>query len=123
MMSNRDNRFSRPPIRLDRVRRIDRRGFAWVPNRFLHDGFFGSLSHAERSLYFFLVVAGDRNGVSFYAEQAEMLSLWSEQLSDVPHAHPNLATDVVWNKFDSLCVHITPLGTAATAHSARSTGV
>ncbi len=65
-MSNRDNRFSRPPIRPDRVRRIDRRGFAWVPNRFLHDGFFVSLSHAERSLYLFLVVAGDRNGVSFY---------------------------------------------------------
>jgi len=65
-MSNRDNPFSRPPIRPDRVRRIDRRGFAWVPNRFLHDGFFVSLSHAERSLYFFLLVAGDRNGVSFY---------------------------------------------------------
>jgi len=65
-MSNRDNSFSRPPIRPDRVRRIDRHGFAWVPNRFLHGGFFVSLSHAERSLYFFLVVAGDRNGVSFY---------------------------------------------------------
>ena len=52
--------------RPDRVRRIDG-GFAFVPNRFLHDGFFTSLSHAERSLYFFLVLAGDRNGVSFYA--------------------------------------------------------
>ena len=60
----------RPPHRAppcpDRVRRIDG-GFAFVPNRFLHDGFFASLSHAERSLYFFLVLAGDRNGVSFYA--------------------------------------------------------
>jgi hypothetical protein len=33
----------------------------------LHRGFLASLSHAERSLYFFLVLAGDRNGVSFYA--------------------------------------------------------
>jgi hypothetical protein len=33
----------------------------------LHQGFFASLSHTERSLYFFLVLAGDRNGVSFYA--------------------------------------------------------
>ena len=65
-MCNRAGSFSRPPIRPDRVRRIDRRGFAWVPNRFLHGGFFVSLSHAERSLYLFLVVAGDRNGVSFY---------------------------------------------------------
>ena len=55
-----------PPPRPDRIRRIDG-GFAFVPNEFLHRGFFASLSHAERSLYFFLVLAGDRNGVSFYA--------------------------------------------------------
>jgi hypothetical protein len=57
----------KPPIIPDRVRRIDKRGFAFVPGRFLHDGFFASLSHAERSLYLFLVLAGDRNGVSFYS--------------------------------------------------------
>ena len=55
----------RAPPRPDRVRRIDR-GFAVIPNRFLHEGFFASLGHVERSLYFFLVIAGDRNGVSFY---------------------------------------------------------
>jgi len=60
-------RAGRPPIIPDRVRRIDNRGFAFVPGRFLHDGFFVSLSHAERSLYFFLVLAGDRKGVSFYS--------------------------------------------------------
>jgi hypothetical protein len=57
---------AQPPPRPDRIRRIDG-GFAFVPNRFLHHGFFASLSHAERSLYFFLVLASDRNGVSFYA--------------------------------------------------------
>lgn len=56
----------RTPVRPDRIRRIER-GFATIPNRFLHAGFFAALSHAERSLYFFLVLAGDRNGVSFYA--------------------------------------------------------
>jgi hypothetical protein len=56
----------RAPPRPDRIRRIEG-GFAFVPNRFLHGGFFASLSHAERSLYLFLVLAGDRNGVSFYA--------------------------------------------------------
>lgn len=62
-------RWTRRPIRPDRVRRIggDGRGFAFVPNRFLHDGFFASLSHSERSLYLFLVLAGDREGTSFYA--------------------------------------------------------
>ena len=54
----------RPPPRPDRIRRITG-GFAFVPNEFLHHGFFASLGHTERSLYFFLVLAGDRNGVSF----------------------------------------------------------
>lgn len=58
--------MNRPPLRPDRVRSI-RRGFAAIPNRFLHDGFFASLDHLERSLYLFWVLAGDRNGVSFYA--------------------------------------------------------
>lgn len=58
--------MSRQPIRPDRVRRIQR-GFAAIPNRFLHGGFFVSLGQLERSLYFFLVLAADRSGVSFYA--------------------------------------------------------
>jgi hypothetical protein len=56
----------RTPVRPDRIRRIEQ-GFSFIPNRFLHEGFFSSLSHAERSLYLFLVLAADRNGVSFYA--------------------------------------------------------
>jgi hypothetical protein len=55
----------RAPVRPDRVRRIDG-GFAFVPNRFLHDGFLASLGRDELALYLFLVLAGDRNGVSFY---------------------------------------------------------
>lgn len=58
--------MNRRPIRSDRVRRIER-GFAAIENRFLHEGFFVSLGQLERSLYFFLVLAGDRHGVSFYA--------------------------------------------------------
>jgi hypothetical protein len=50
-----------------RVRRIDGQTFAFIQHRFLRDGFFSSLTDEERSLYFFLVLAGDRNGVSFYA--------------------------------------------------------
>jgi hypothetical protein len=52
-------------IRPDRVRSTQG-GFAFVPNRFLHGGFFASLSHRERSLYLFLVLAADRQGVSYY---------------------------------------------------------
>lgn len=66
MADDHPSRQVRPPIRPDRVQRIER-GFAAIPNRFLHAGFLASLNHAERSLYFFLVLAGDRQGVSFYS--------------------------------------------------------
>jgi hypothetical protein len=59
--------FHRPPPRPDRIRSTAG-GFAYLPNRFLHDGFFTSLTHAERSLYLFLVLAADRNGVSYYGQ-------------------------------------------------------
>ena len=66
-MANHDRKhYVRTPVRPDRIRSVER-GFAAIPNRFLHEGFFASLGHAERSLYFFLVLAGDRAGVSFYS--------------------------------------------------------
>ena len=60
------SRITREPIRPDRVRRIGADGFAFVPNRFLREGFFAALGPAERELYFLLVLAADRNGLSFY---------------------------------------------------------
>lgn len=56
----------RPPICPARVRRVDNQGFSFIPNRFLHDGFFVSLTRDELALYILLVLAGDRNGVSYY---------------------------------------------------------
>lgn len=57
---------SRYPILPDRIRCIGGQSFAFIPHRFQRDGFFASLSNTERSLYLFYVLAGDRNGVSFY---------------------------------------------------------
>lgn len=57
---------SRATIVPDRVRRIGDDGFAFFPNRFLRDGFFTALEPDELRLYVFLVLAGDRLGVSFY---------------------------------------------------------
>jgi len=65
-MTPRKTRIGRRPIRPDRVRSIAGNGFAFVPNRFLHDGFFAALNVDELVLYFALVLAGDRNGLSFY---------------------------------------------------------
>jgi hypothetical protein len=49
-----------------RVRHIAGQSFAFVPHRFLRDRFFASLSADELQLYFLLVLAADRFGVSYY---------------------------------------------------------
>jgi len=58
--------IAREPLDPARVRSIGGRSFAFLHHRFLQDGFFASLTHEERSLYLFLVLAGDRCGLSFY---------------------------------------------------------
>jgi hypothetical protein len=65
-MRRTERRSEQQPIRPDRVRSIRGGGFAFIPNRFLHDGFFAALRGDEYVLYFLLVLAGNRNGVSFY---------------------------------------------------------
>jgi hypothetical protein len=57
---------SRVPILTDRIRSIGGQSFAFLPHRFLREGFLCSLSADEQRLYLFLVLAADRNGVSFY---------------------------------------------------------
>lgn len=58
-------RVSRTPILAARVRRIEG-SFAFLPHRFLRGGFFASLTKNELALYVFLVLAADREGLSFY---------------------------------------------------------
>jgi len=53
----------------DRVRRIQG-GFSFIPHRFLTDGFLASLDPTEILLYLFLILASDRNGLSFYSYDA-----------------------------------------------------
>ncbi len=53
----------------NRIRRIDG-GFSFIPHRFLADGFLASLSQKELLLYLFLILASDRNGLSFYSYDA-----------------------------------------------------
>ena len=50
----------------DRIRHIQG-GFGFIPHRFLSAGFLSSLDPQALLLYFFLVLAGDRNGISFYS--------------------------------------------------------
>src|SRR5262245_39109558 len=59
--------ISRAPLLPDRIRRIDGQSFAFLPHRFLRDGFLCSLLPDEQRLYLFLVLAADRTGISFYS--------------------------------------------------------
>jgi hypothetical protein len=65
-MTRQRRQIGRAPIIAERVRRIGGQGFSYIPNRFLQDGFVASLQPEELLLYFFLVLAGDRWGMSFY---------------------------------------------------------
>ena len=60
----------RAPILAERVRQIAGEGFGFLPHRFLTDGFLSALHPDELALYVFLVLAANRNGVSFYSYDA-----------------------------------------------------
>lgn len=53
-------------LNADRIRRIAG-GFSFIPHRFLVDGFLASLDQPEIILYLFLILAGDRHGLSCYS--------------------------------------------------------
>ncbi len=54
------------PINPERVRRITG-SFSFAEHRFLRQGFFQGLNHHELLLYFFLILVGDRKGLSYYS--------------------------------------------------------
>lgn len=66
----RDPQTLRAAIVPERVRRIAGQGFGFIPHRFLRDGFLGTLEPDELALYVFLVLAANRDGVSFYGYDA-----------------------------------------------------
>ena len=49
----------------ERIRKITG-SFAFIEHRFLRNGFWASLNRNELLLYVFLVLAADRNGLSYY---------------------------------------------------------
>lgn len=53
----------------ERIRHIDG-GFSFIPHRFFLEGFLSSLDQKELLLYLFLIMASDRNGLSFYSYDA-----------------------------------------------------
>jgi hypothetical protein len=58
--------ISKAPINPSRIRKITG-SFSWLDHRLLHEGYLAAMEPAELLLYFFLVLVGDRNGISFYS--------------------------------------------------------
>jgi hypothetical protein len=60
----------------DRIRYTGK-SFCFIPHRFLIDGFLQSLTRHELALYLFLVLASDKNGLSYYGDKSicSLLSL------------------------------------------------
>jgi hypothetical protein len=106
--------ISRSPIRPDRIRRIDAQSFAFLPHRFLRDGFLSSLAHDEQRLYLFLVLAADRNGISFYSCD-RIASILEMVLDDYIHARNGLLTkDLI--AFDGMRFQVLSLPQAPVYH-------
>ena len=63
--------------------------FAWVDRRFLLSGFLDSLTPQENLLYFFLGLAADRDGLSFY-NYDKICQLLKLDVDDYLHARNGL---------------------------------
>jgi hypothetical protein len=79
MTDRKTGRIEQAALAPERVRQIGGQGFSFIPHRFLREGFFVALSPDELGLYLLLVLAADRNGVSFY-RQDSLCSLLSMPL-------------------------------------------
>jgi transposase len=72
----------------DRVRRI-KGSFSFIPHRFVADGFFSRLTHAELLVYFLLLMVGDRYGLSYY-RQERLCSMLKMEIDDFMYARNGL---------------------------------
>jgi hypothetical protein len=76
--------IDKKPLVPERIRGIGG-SFAFIEHRFLRDGFVLHLSHHELLVYFFLVLACDRQGMSYYSYE-KICSQLKLLLDDYIHA-------------------------------------
>ena len=99
-----------------RIRRISG-GFSFIPHRFLTGGFVSALAPEELLLYFFLVLAGDKNGLSYYSYDT-ICNLLKMTLDDYLQARDALITyDLL--AFDGTIFQVLELPDAAPASEPR----
>jgi len=59
-----------------KVRKI-KKSFAWIDHALMRNGFIETMTYQDMALYLFLILAADKNGVSFYRKEkiCQVLSL------------------------------------------------
>ncbi len=57
---------NKQPLIYNRIRKIEG-SFTWISHHFFRRGFWESLTHHELLIYFFLIMVGDRQGISYYS--------------------------------------------------------
>ena len=80
--------ISKQPIMPERIRHISG-SFSWLDHRLLTHGFLNAMTSYEIVLYFFLVLVGDKNGVSFYSYD-KICQLLKLELADYIQARDRL---------------------------------
>lgn len=80
--------ISKSPIIPQRIRRITG-SFSWLDHRLLHHGFIERMQTNDIALYFFLVLVGDKNGVSYYGYD-RMCGLLKLSVDELIHARDRL---------------------------------
>ncbi len=65
----RSNTMRKTPIPQPKTVRKIKGSFAWIDHRLLRNGYLQLMTHPDLVLYLFLVLAADRNGVSFYRKE------------------------------------------------------
>jgi hypothetical protein len=76
--------IDKKPLLPERIRGIEG-SFAFIEHRFLRGGFVQHLSQHELLVYFFLVLASDRQGLSYYSYE-KICSQLKLRLDDYIHA-------------------------------------
>jgi len=80
--------ISKQPIMPERIRKISG-SFSWLDHRLLTQGFLTVMTSHEILLYFFLVLVGDKNGISFYSYD-KICQLLKLELADYIQARDRL---------------------------------
>ena len=104
---------SPPPLLPGRIRTLPQ-SFSWIDRRIITEPFLVPLTPEEIALYFFLVTAADRQGMSFWGHTKMQCILGLTKRALKPSIYGLIEKDLIAYRppfFQVLSLHKTPFGT------------